>query len=198
MPGSGPPKKKTQSQLRRQRERNLCLSIFYCDPRGLGPDPRLREKPRLPRGHRADRRLPADSALPTSAGEGAGREERLGIKPCTPGPRAASPFSVSTALTHPVNTRCSGRVFSGQGGRDEGEPLAARAQASPGPAPGPPSPYPGWAGLGRGGGSRDAERLVPSFLPQRHEQRPRAGPGARLPHALGRGGLPGPSLPAAE
>lgn len=151
MPGSGPPKKKTQSQLRWQRERNLCLSIFYCDPRGLGPDPRLREKPRLPRGHRADRRLPADSALPTSAGEGAGREERLGIKPCMPGPRAASPFSVSTALTHPVNTRCSGRVFSGQGGRDEGEPLAARAQPSPGPAPGPPSPTRfgrAWAGEG--------------------------------------------------
>lgn len=43
-----PPKKKKRSQPQLRRARDVCLSTFYCDPRGLGPDWRLRERPGFP------------------------------------------------------------------------------------------------------------------------------------------------------
>lgn len=53
LPGSGLQKRKKRRQPGLPRAWDLGLSTFYCNPRGLGPDRRLREKPRLSRGHQS-------------------------------------------------------------------------------------------------------------------------------------------------
>lgn len=100
---------------------DVCLSTFYCHPRGLGPGQRLRERPRPhphPQGHRLSAACPADSAPPTRAGEGAGRGEAW-YKGPPPSPRAASPFPSAQRSTHPPGEYSElGRGLFGQGGRD--------------------------------------------------------------------------------
>lgn len=93
-----------------------------------------------------------------------------------------------------MNTRAGSGCLRDGGGRGDGDPLAARVQ------PGVLHPVPARVGRvwARKGTRRTLNLWSCPSRPQRHEQRPRAGPGARQPHALGRGGLPGPPLPAAE
>lgn len=159
--GLWPAEKKERSQPWLQRARDARLSTFHCRRRE-GPGRRHRGwgKARLPRGHAgADRSLPADSAVLTPAGDGAGREARPGIKPRTSGPRAASAFSTAPRSTTRRILGAGAGSFRGGGGRDGAEPLAAPAQPSPGPAPGPsPAARVGraraWAWAWAGGGAR--------------------------------------------
>lgn len=123
---------------------------------------------------RADHSLSADSG-PPPLGEGARRGPGLSIKARAPGTRAASAFASRAALTRPVNTLCWGG-----GGREEGELLAAPIQPR-----GPSHATRVGQALVRQRGSQELSAWSHPSCPQQHEQRPRAGPGARLSHALG-------------
>lgn len=94
--------------------RGTCASERFIVIPEAGARSAASGKASAPQGT-SDCRLPADSAPPSPAREGA----RPGIKPCMPRSRAAFPISVSisvsTALIYRVNARCSGRVFSGRG-----------------------------------------------------------------------------------
>lgn len=80
MPGSGPPERKSGVSLGCGRPRTCVSALSIVIPegwgqvsgceKGLGPTP-------TPGDTRAERSLPADSAPPTRAGEGAGRGRGL-------------------------------------------------------------------------------------------------------------------------
>lgn len=196
LPSSGLPKRKSGVSLGCGGRGTRASALSIVIPEGRGQIGGYRKGLGSPGDTGANRSLPADSAPHPSGrgcGEAGGGRGEACIKLRTP--KHARSFSISCQYRahQPGEYSVLRQALCGVGESEMKKLLGARVQ--------PPGPSPrSQVGRPRAGeGPRDTLSTWPFFsCPQRHEQRPRVGPGARLSHALGRRGLSGPPLPAAE